>query len=195
MKPWHLIPALAIFLAAQTGCKDLEKERQKHIADSTASAQRMADSLEEIEPIAGAPFGCSRQQAMQAIDEFDRLHRHLIVDFEYDQILPHFHKEELMGIKIMGRKYSWDEFDVVQPSVNAFIRSMGRKYGTPIYENTKMKTYESYDEERMVGWKRGDKEIGLRVISDNKYFMYEIDINSEKRIKEYVHYLASPTPL
>jgi len=187
MKPWLFVPALAICISTQTGCKDAEKERQKFVADSTATAQRIADSLEAASPIDGAPFGCSPQTAETAIRRFNDINNYRLRNFEYREVVPHYFHDGLMEIEIIGQQRSWSDFGQEYLALASCISMLNSKYGEPSDKDTSFHMGGTYDRMRVIGWKKGDKNIGVRLVSDNNNFLFYIDIVSEEVQKNYIH--------
>lgn len=101
--------------------------------------------------------------------------------------MPRYFHDGLMEIEIVGKERSWSDFGQEYQALATCINMLQSKYGEPSDRDGSFKTGGSYDRMRVIGWKKGDKNIGIRLISDNHSFLFYIDIVSEQIQKEYIH--------
>ena len=186
MKFKFLLFALLVVAYTHTGCRNVEQEQRKLALDSLTAIRRVADSVEQITPLAGARFGSHADEVVQAIDGFNRINDYSINDFKYDHIDPYYFDEGLMEIKIVGDVHNWSEYDSVYKTVADCIYMFSEKYGHSVEVDSTIEIGAPNDESMLMRWAKGDKNISVRIISDEHRFLFEIDIWSEKMRMAYV---------
>lgn len=190
MKFNFLLFALLVVAYTHTGCRNVEQEQRKLALDSLTAIRRVADSVEQISAIPGALFGSKENDAAFAISNLDIIDHNSFNGFQYDHIEPYYFENGLMEVKIIGHAYSWSEYDSVYETISNCVEIFNGKYGNPTDMDSTLQKKMRYDEARLFGWKKGDKGVSIRIVSDYYKFLFEIDIWSDKMQKAYARSIA-----